>query len=82
MDRGKRTEIIRGGNGGIMKRKRKQVYNPFLPLNEYIPDGEPHVFGGRIYLFGSHDRFGGDRYCMEDYAVSYTHLTLPTNSRV
>lgn len=37
--------------------------NPILPLNEYIPDGEPHVFGDRIYLFGSHDREGGDKYC-------------------
>ncbi len=48
-------------------RQKRQVYNPFLPLNEYIPDGEPHVFEGRIYLFGSHDRFNGDRYCMDDY---------------
>ena len=29
--------------------------NPFLPANEYIPDGEPHVFGDRVYLYGSHD---------------------------
>ena len=33
-----------------------QVYNPFLPLEEYISDGEPHVFGDRVYLFGSHDK--------------------------
>ena len=44
-----------------------QVFNPFLPLWEYIPDGEPHVFGDRIYLFGSHDRFGGEKFCMNDY---------------
>ena len=25
--------------------KKNQIYNPFLPLYEYIPDGEPHVFG-------------------------------------
>ena len=48
--------------------KKKQIYNPFLPLNEYIPDGEPHVFGDRVYLFGSHDKEGGDEYCMLDYA--------------
>jgi arabinoxylan arabinofuranohydrolase len=30
----------------------KQVFSPFLPLSEYIPDGEPHVFEGRVYLFG------------------------------
>ena len=23
-----------------------QSYNPYLPLWEYIPDGEPHVFDG------------------------------------
>jgi len=40
-----------------------QSINPILPLSEYIPDGEPHVFGDRIYLFGSHDREGGDKYC-------------------
>ena len=40
--------------------------NPFLPIDTYIPDGEPHVFGDRIYLFGSHDTEGGDRYCAED----------------
>ena len=49
--------------------QKRQVYNPFLPLNEYIPDGEPHVFGDRVYLFGSHDREGGYTFCMEDYVV-------------
>lgn len=45
----------------------KQAFNPFLPSYEYIPDGEPHVFGNRVYLFGSHDRFGGTSFCMKDY---------------
>lgn len=48
---------------------KKQVYNPFLPLNEYIPDGEPHVFGNRVYLYGSHDKAGSDRFCVQDYTV-------------
>lgn len=48
---------------------KKQVYNPFLPLWEYIPDGEPHVFGDRVYLFGSHDKENGDTFCMLDYQV-------------
>ena len=30
--------------------------NPILPLWEHIPDGEPRVFGERVYLYGSHDR--------------------------
>ncbi len=51
--------------------QKKQVFNPFLPLHEYIPDGEPHVFGDRVYLFGSHDREGGCTFCMEDY-VTYS----------
>lgn len=48
---------------------KKQVYNPFLPLNEYIPDGEPHVFGNRVYLYGSHDKANSDRFCVQDYTV-------------
>lgn len=45
----------------------KQGMNPFLPSWEYIPDGEPHVFGDRVYLYGSHDKFGGYEFCMKDY---------------
>ena len=48
---------------------KKQAFNPFLPLNEYIPDGEPHVFGDRVYHYGSHDREGGWTFCMDDYVV-------------
>lgn len=49
--------------------KKRQAYNPFLPLDEYIPDGEPHVFGDRVYLFGSHDKENGETYCMLPYQV-------------
>lgn len=41
--------------------------NPILPLWEYIPDGEPRVFGDRVYLYGSHDRVGSDSFC--DYKL-------------
>ncbi len=41
--------------------------NPYLPLYEYIPDGEPHIFGDRVYLYGSHDKFNGDVFCQNDY---------------
>lgn len=44
-----------------------QIYNPFLPSWEYIPDGEPHIFGDRVYLYGSHDKFNGKTFCMNDY---------------
>ena len=37
--------------------------NPILPLWEYIPDGEPRVFGDRVYLYGSHDRVGHHEFC-------------------
>ena len=46
---------------------RKQVFNPYLPSFEYIPDGEPYVFGDRLYVYGSHDKFGGKEYCENDY---------------
>ena len=26
--------------------------NPYLPSWEYVPDGEPHVFGKRVYIYG------------------------------
>ena len=46
---------------------KKQVFNPYLPSFEYVPDGEPHIFGDRIYLYGSHDRFDGAEFCLNDY---------------
>lgn len=45
----------------------KQAYNPYLPSYEYIPDAEPYVFGDRVYIYGSHDRFNGEKFCMNDY---------------
>lgn len=47
--------------------EKKQVYNPYLPTYEYVPDGEPHVFGDRVYIYGSHDRFDGEMFCLNDY---------------
>ena len=39
-----------------------QAQNPYLPMWEYIPDGEPYVFDDpdnpgkkRVYIYGSHD---------------------------
>ena len=45
------------------------IFNPYLPLTEHIPDGEPHVFGDRLYIYGSHDAVGGTVYCQDHYAV-------------
>ncbi len=43
--------------------------NPYLPLYEYVPDGEPRIFENRLYIYGSHDRSGGNWFCLEDYVV-------------
>jgi hypothetical protein len=59
----------RGGE----RASRQIAVNPFLPLDEYVPDGEPHVFGDRVYLFGSHDQEGGKTYC----ALDYTFYSAP-----
>ncbi len=49
--------------------------NPFLPLWEYVPDGEPYVFEDpdhpgrqRVYLYGSHD-ICQKSYCGRDQVV-------------
>ncbi|MDO4491478.1 MAG: family 43 glycosylhydrolase [Lachnospiraceae bacterium] len=46
---------------------KKQVFNPYLPSWEYIPDGEPRVFGDRVYVYGSHDCFNAPIFCVNDY---------------
>jgi hypothetical protein len=46
---------------------KKQAFNPYLPSYEYVPDGEPYVFGNRVYVYGSHDHFDGKEFCMNDY---------------
>jgi hypothetical protein len=56
-----------------------QIYNPYLPSYEYIPDGEPHVFGDRVYVYGSHDRFGGDKFCMNHYVCYSAPVDELTN---
>jgi hypothetical protein len=46
--------------------------NPYMPLWEHVPDGEPRVFTyngeTRIYLYGSHDTLKTE-YCGYDYVV-------------
>lgn len=46
--------------------------NPYLPLWEHIPDGEPRLFDGRVYIYGSHDtaaRTIGGTYCGRDHVT-------------
>ncbi|MDR6717129.1 family 43 glycosylhydrolase [Paenibacillus sp. 2003] len=45
----------------------KQGFNPYLPSWEYVPDSEPYVFNERVYVYGSHDRFNGHAFCLNDY---------------
>lgn len=45
----------------------RQAFNPYLPSYEYVPDGEPRVFGDRLYVYGSHDLFDGADFCLGDY---------------
>ncbi len=46
--------------------------NPYMPLWEHVPDGEPRVFEHdgekRVYVYGSHDTERG-QYCGRDYVV-------------
>ena len=55
--------------------KLTTVGNPYLPLWEHIPDGEPYVFDDpdnpgkqRVYIYGSHDNLI-DAYCGRDQVV-------------
>ncbi len=52
-----------------------QAANPYLPLWEHIPDGEPYVFEDpdnpgkeRVYIYGSHDTLK-TTYCGKDLVV-------------
>ncbi|MBR5944509.1 MAG: family 43 glycosylhydrolase, partial [Lachnospiraceae bacterium] len=81
--------------GGIRQNSRKQAVNPYLPSWEYVPDGEPYVFGDRLYIYGSHDEYEGATFCPGDYVcwsapvndlgnwhyegVSYTKTDDPLN---
>ena len=53
--------------------------NPYLPGWEYIPDGEPRVFGDRIYIYGSHDRTGHEKFCEYILKVWSAPVSNPGN---
>jgi hypothetical protein len=54
--------------GNLPLGSTERSVNPFLPSNEFIPDGEPRVFGDRVYLYGSHDVASSPiRMCGGDY---------------
>lgn len=60
---------------GTPKDELTTVGNPFLPMWEHIPDGEPYVFDDpdnpgkqRVYIYGSHDSRITD-YCGRELVV-------------
>ena len=59
--KGKMQEHIYAGG------EKKQAFNPYLPSYEFVPDGEPYVFGDRVYVYGSHDIYNSDVFCLGDY---------------
>lgn len=52
--------------------------NPYLPNWEYISDGEPRVFGDRIYVYGSHDRKDSIDFCDYKLKVWSAPVSDPT----
>ena len=55
-----------------MEKKFVRGANPYMPLWEHVPDGEPRVFEyqgeKRVYVYGSHDT-ERTRYCGKDYVA-------------
>ena len=58
-----------------MQQELTTVGNPYMPLWEHIPDGEPYVFEDpdqpgrqRVYVYGSHDNLVTE-YCGRDQVV-------------
>ena len=55
-----------------MKKEWIKGANPYMPLWEHVPDGEPRVFTcdgeTRVYVYGSHDT-EKTQYCGKDYVV-------------
>lgn len=51
--------------------------NPLLPCSEFLPDGEPHIFGDRIYVYGSHDLYESGEMCQGDYVCYSADASNP-----
>ncbi len=56
----------------LKNKKRIKGANPYMPLWEHVPDGEPRVFTyngeSRVYVYGSHDTLKTE-YCGLDQVV-------------
>lgn len=53
--------------------------NPILPFWEHIPDGEPRVFGDRVYLYGSHDKAYSRSFCDAKLKVWSAPISDPSH---
>ena len=71
------TMLVTGCTGKTehVKQELTTVGNPYLPLWEHIPDGEPYIFEDpdqpgkqRVYIYGSHDSRITD-YCGREQVV-------------
>ena len=51
--------------------------NPILPCCEFVPDGEPHIFGEKIYVYGSHDLYDSGEMCQGDYVCYSADVHRP-----
>lgn len=63
------------GTVPVKEGKEAKAMNPYLPMWEHIPDGEPYVFEDpdnpgkmRVYVYGSHDVYK-TKYCGDDLVV-------------
>lgn len=70
-----KSKIILSGAVAALFSLQASAQNPYLPLGEFIPDGEPYVFDDpdnpghkRVYIYGSHD-FLVTEYCGKDQVV-------------
>ncbi len=71
----------------LLTTAQAMAQNPYLPLWEHIPDGEPYVFEDpdrpghyRVYIYGSHDELVTE-YCGRDQVVWSAPVEDLTNWR-
>ena len=70
-------------NATVLNRVKRDVQMAFTDQASFLPQFAVVVTWDRVGFFSAHyDLVSTFRYCSTVYAVSYTHLTLPTNREV
>ncbi len=70
-----RTWADQRKGGSVQIKANANVANPYLPIWEHIPDGEPRIFKDpqtgeqRLYVYGSHDSRMDHGYCGPDHVA-------------